>query len=219
MLWLPLLLVTGLGSSASPFPSTQSPGALAAVRTGDIVLHTSHSKQAVAIAWATKSVYTHTGIVVVENGKPYVYEAVSKVRKTPLDRWIARGDALKVLRHPDVAASPTKQARIARAARTHVGKPYDLSFSPGADRLYCSEYVHAVFARAGVDVGKVQHVRDLDVDNPIVKQLVDARWRAHPVCRANKSRTLADCWPRLLSMEIVTPASIADDDRLVDVTP
>src|SRR5688572_19272608 len=181
------------------------------VQTGDIVLHTSHTKQAIAVAWATKSIYTHTGVVVVENGKPYVYEAVSTVKKTPLEKWIARGDALAIKRYPNL--DDKQRAKIASAAKKHLGKRYDLSFAPGEDKLYCSEYVRAVFKGAGLDVGAVEQVRNLDVDNPIVKQLVQTRWKKHPVCRGQKS--MEDCWPRLLSMDIVTPASLARDDRLI----
>jgi len=62
-----------------------------AVRDGDLIFQTSRSSQSVAIQRATASPYSHMGLVLFRDGKPYVFEAVATVRFTPLDRWIARG--------------------------------------------------------------------------------------------------------------------------------
>ena len=55
---------------------------------GDIVFHTSRSAQSQAIQLATKSPYSHMGIVYLRDGKPFVLEAVQPVKLTPLDEWI-----------------------------------------------------------------------------------------------------------------------------------
>ena len=41
--------------------------------------------------WASKSLYSHVGIVEVSEGKKYVIEAIFKVSRTPLNKWIKRG--------------------------------------------------------------------------------------------------------------------------------
>jgi len=61
-------------------------------RDGDIVFHTSRSAQSLAIQLATKSPYSHMGIVYLRDGKPFVFEAVQPVKPTPLDEWTARGE-------------------------------------------------------------------------------------------------------------------------------
>lgn len=62
------------------------------LRDGDIIFHRSTSRQAVAIAAATHSDYTHVGLVFFDHGKPFVYEAVQPVKRTPLKEWITRGE-------------------------------------------------------------------------------------------------------------------------------
>ena len=80
---LMLLLATFLG-----------PCALAtSLRDGDIIFHTSRSAQSAAIQLATHSRYSHVGLILFRDGKPYVLEAVATVRYTPLDSWIARAMA------------------------------------------------------------------------------------------------------------------------------
>jgi uncharacterized protein YcnI len=64
----------------------------AALKDGDIVFHTSRSAQSLAVQRATGSRYSHMGVVLLRGGKPYVFEAVSTVRYTPLAQWTARGD-------------------------------------------------------------------------------------------------------------------------------
>jgi hypothetical protein len=40
--------------------------------------------------WASKSLYSHVGIIEEDGGKFYVIEAISKVSRTPLEKWITR---------------------------------------------------------------------------------------------------------------------------------
>ena len=42
-------------------------------QNGDIIFHISKSSQSKAIQIATKSPYSHVGIVYIKDGKPYVY--------------------------------------------------------------------------------------------------------------------------------------------------
>ena len=59
---------------------------------GDIIFQTSRSSQSKAIQLATKSKYSHMGIIYQTDGKYYVYEAVQPVKLTKLDDWIKRGE-------------------------------------------------------------------------------------------------------------------------------
>ena len=205
----------GAANGAANVAANVASNVAAIVKTGDIVLITSTSPQAKAIAAATRSPFTHTGVVVVEDGKPFVYEAAAKVQKTALASFLKRAKpgSLALRRVPDL--DDARAAKVVAAARAKLGTPYDLAFSTTNDALYCSEYVRVVFAAAGVDVGAVEHVRDLDVNAQPVRALIGARWKMHPVCKGDKS--LGACLPKLLASEIVTPASIANDTRLESI--
>lgn len=55
-------------------------------QTGDIVFQISRSSQSKVIQLATHSAYSHTGMVVIRNKKPYVFEAIGPVVYTPLQK-------------------------------------------------------------------------------------------------------------------------------------
>ena len=61
-------------------------------RDGDIIFQTSRSEQSIAIQKATRSQYSHMGIVFLRNGSPHVYEAIKTVQYTPLRKWVDRGE-------------------------------------------------------------------------------------------------------------------------------
>ena len=70
-------------------PSCQAQGI--ALRDGDIIFQTSQSSQSEAVQRATHSKYSHMGLILTREGKPFVFEAVNPVRFTPLKSWIQRG--------------------------------------------------------------------------------------------------------------------------------
>lgn len=61
------------------------------IKDGDIIFQTSKSEQSRPIQIATKSIYSHCGIIYKKGNDLYVYEAVGPVKLTPLKQWIARG--------------------------------------------------------------------------------------------------------------------------------
>ena len=62
------------------------------IRNGDIIFQTSKSSQSKAIQIATKSKYSHMGIIYKEGDNYFVYEAIQPVKLTPFKSWIARGE-------------------------------------------------------------------------------------------------------------------------------
>jgi hypothetical protein len=148
---------------------------------GDIIFHTSRSAQSRAIQQATHSKYSHMGIVFVRDGKPYVYEAIQTVRYTPLDQWVARGDGghyvAKRLQDAEHRLTPQAVARLRQAASRFQGKPYDLTFEWSDDRIYCSELVWKIYEQGlGVQVGRLQRLREFDLSNPIVQAKLQERY-------------------------------------------
>lgn len=101
-------------------------------QTGDIIFQISRSSQSKAIQLATHSDYSHTGMLVIRNKKPYVFEAVGPVKYTPLKQWIAHGEKGKyVVRRVEGGLSVEQQQKLAQTAKRYLGKPYD-SASRGA---------------------------------------------------------------------------------------
>ena len=60
------------------------------VREGDVIFQTSQSQQSPLIQIATRSKISHCGIIVMKNGKLYVFETLKTLIVTPLDKFIAR---------------------------------------------------------------------------------------------------------------------------------
>lgn len=151
------------------------------LREGDILFQTSRSRQSRAVQDATRSEWSHCGIVVRRDGKWMVFEAVQPVKATPLAEWIARGKAnrfaLKRLKESVRKLSPDDLARMESEGRRFSGKPYDALFGWGDDRIYCSELIWKIYHRAlGVEVGAAQKLAEFDLDAPSVKALMAKRY-------------------------------------------
>ena len=150
-------------------------------RNGDIVFQTSRSSQSLAIQLATKSPYSHMGIVYIREGEPLVFEAVQPVKLTPLRTWIERGErehfVAKRLRDADSRLTSETLQRMLAAGEQLSGKDYDLYFEWSDDRIYCSELVWKVFERgAGVRLGEQQTIADFDLSHPAVQAKVRERY-------------------------------------------
>ena len=150
-------------------------------RNGDIVFQTSRSSQSLAIQLATKSPYSHMGIVYVRDGEPLVFEAVQPVKLTPLRTCIERGErehfVAKRLRDADSRLTPETLQRMLAAGEQLTGKDYDLYFEWSDDRIYCSELVWKVFERgAGIRLGEQQTIADFDLSHPAVQAKVKERY-------------------------------------------
>ena len=181
-------------------------------QSADIIFQTSSSRQSYAIMWASKSLYSHVGVVEKVKGKLFVIEAISKVSRTPLEKWIARGRLGRFAIYRLKGISPEKAATIVDSAKTYLGRGYDLYFTSGNKEIYCSELVTLAYGKAGLDVGKWQKESELDVDNVIVRKLAKTRWRRHPVCKGVK--TFEACWKLLMDDKLITPESISRDAKL-----
>jgi len=167
----PLALIVALFLAANSTASTP-------LRDGDIIFHTSRSAQSAAIQRATHSPYSHMGVVLYRNGKPFVFEAIATVRYTPLADWIARGDSgrfvVRRLKRPLQAAEMKK---LRASANDYVGKPYDLYFEWSDARIYCSELVWKMYRDAlGVEIGALQKLSEFDLSDPTVKAKMRERY-------------------------------------------
>jgi uncharacterized protein YycO len=151
------------------------------LRDGDIIFHTSRSAQSAAIQRATHSPYSHMGVVLYRDGKPFVFEAIATVRYTPLASWTARGDGGRfVVKRLARALTSAEIRNLHASAKSYDGKPYDLYFEWSNERIYCSELVWKMYHEAlGIDVGKLQKLREFDLTDPLVKAKMRERYGAN----------------------------------------
>jgi hypothetical protein len=149
-------------------------------REGDILFQPSVSGQSLAIQIATRSRYSHCGIIMEKDGKLYVFEAIRNVSFTPPEDWIRRGVGgqyvLMRLKDPS-ALTPEVLAAMRKSGGEFVGKGYDIYFKWSDDALYCSELVWKIYKRgAGIELVPLRAVRDYNLDNEIVMKKVRERF-------------------------------------------
>ncbi len=174
-LLLPLLASLLSGRSAAPPVST------ARLRDGDVIFHASSSAQSQAIQLATKSRYSHCGLLFQRGSQWFVFEAVEPVKATPLAVWVARGQgghyAVRRLRDAATALTPAALQRMKTVTTQLVGKHYDLYFGWSDDRIYCSELIWKVYKSAlGRELGKLQQLKEFDLTHPAVQQKLRERY-------------------------------------------
>jgi len=148
------------------------------LRDGDLIFQTSRSGQSLAIQRATHSPWSHLGVVLMRDGKPYVFEASATVRYTPLAAWAARGEggaySVRRLKQP---LTTSQTAKLRAAAGKYAGRPYDLYFEWSDDRIYCSELVWKMYRDAlGMEIGARQALREFDLTDPAVKAKMRERY-------------------------------------------
>ena len=148
---------------------------------GDIIFHTSKSNQSKAVQAATRSPYSHMGIIYIKDKKPYVYEASRTVKVTELNEWINRGKnrkyIVKRLINSDVILTNDALNKMKEVGKLYEGKPYDLYFEWNDERIYCSELVWKIYKNAlGIEVGKIEHLKDFDLSSPEVKKKLKERY-------------------------------------------
>lgn len=175
-------------------------------RDGDIIFQTSQSRQSIAVQKATKSPYSHMGIVYVRDGRAVVFEGVGPVKSTPLGEWTARGKdgrfVVKRLKDAGKLLTTDTLKRMRNEGKKIEGKPYDSYFEWSDERIYCSELVWKVYQRgAGIELGKLQKMDDFDLSAPEVKDKIKERFGDKPP----------------LSEKVIAPVTIFDMPLLVTV--
>ncbi len=173
-------------------------------QTGDIIAHTSKSRQSKFISAITGSDYTHIGLVVYKEDQFLVLEAVEPVRYTELEDWTARGENGKYTVMRLVPRYSDRIGEVVREAEKNLGKHYDIDFNPSDQKMYCSELIaKAVQKGAGVNVGEWKAFEDIvgdKIKQPELKHEIISRWGKIPN-----------------GMKMITPGSIMESKELLKV--
>jgi uncharacterized protein YycO len=163
------------------FLSSVAYGGELPLREGDVVFQSFPSSQTEAIEVATKSRFSHVGMILKHHGQLMVYEAVGPVTFTKVNSWIARDRdkhvVVKRLKDADRVLTRQSLSRLEAVALRYQGRPYDFAFNWSDDKMYCSELVWKVFHRAlKVDLGSLRKMKDFDLSSPVVKRLLQERY-------------------------------------------
>jgi hypothetical protein len=178
-----VFLMAALGLAVLGVSAVRSTAATDSFRDGDIVFHVSRSAQSLAVQRATRSKYSHMGMVVHRDGKPHVLEAAVRVKYTPLHEFLERGEhghyVVKRLREADEVFSGGARGRLLSVASTFVGKPYDPTFEWSDERIYCSELIWKIYERSlGLRLGELKRLADFSLDDHAVKKKLHERYGA-----------------------------------------
>ena len=176
------------------------------IKEGDLIFQTSLSEQSKAIQLATKSKYSHCGLIYKEGNDFVVFEAVQPVKKTLLDKWIARGEngkyVIKRLKNAEQVLTPETLQKMKQVGNEFNGKNYDLTFEWSDDKIYCSELIWKIYQRAtNIEIGKLGKLSDFDLTNDVVKSKMKERY--------------GDKIPK--DELVISPAAIFDSDLLTTV--
>jgi Permuted papain-like amidase enzyme, YaeF/YiiX, C92 family len=134
-------------------------------REGDIVFQSLPRGDLVnAIEGITQSPFSHCGVVMKNtDGAWVVHESIGMVRETPLYLWIVRGRGARIDAWRTRDAALADPAKLLPALKHYAGRPYDYSYAPGDDKIYCSELVFLAYRDAtGVELGTWEKLGDLN---------------------------------------------------------
>jgi len=155
------LVLTGVAAVGS-IPARPGDPNIARWRSGDVLFlnGTSLRSRAVRLLQGYTTDYSHVGIVVVDEGVPFVIHADPAAGKVIKQRWDAvirsgqvSGGAVYRVRGADARAT----AAACAVARQHAREdaPFDNDFDlRTVDRLFCTELVWRAYRSAGVDLCK-----------------------------------------------------------------
>ncbi len=148
---------------------------------GDIIFQTSKSDQSKAIQIATKSKYSHMGIIYKMNDEVFVYEAIQPIMLTRLEDWIERGEkehyVVKRLKNSEEILTPEKLLKMEAVGKKYFAKDYDPYFEWSDSRIYCSELVWKIYKEAlDIEIGALEELGSFDLTNEAVQKKMKERY-------------------------------------------
>jgi permuted papain-like amidase YaeF/Yiix C92 family enzyme len=141
------------------------------LREGDIVFRRGNAKVLFGyfpfsrfIANCSGSKYSHTGVVAIENGEPFIYDTTkASVRRQPFYIWTldnAGPFGLKRLKPDYRSHIPDVMAFCHKVFEEQV--PFDYGLDPGDDELYCVEMTEKAFRAAGLALSEPVRLGDME---------------------------------------------------------
>jgi hypothetical protein len=152
-----------------------------AINDGDIIFQSSQSAQCEAVRIATNSKFSHCGIIYIDNGKRYVYEAVQPVKITALEDWITHGKdnsyVIKRLKKEKSVLTPFILKKMKDYGKQFENKDYDLYFEWTDNKIYCSELVWKIYKNgANIELCKLESLKNFNLKDEKVKSVLKQRY-------------------------------------------
>ncbi|NWK54283.1 YiiX family permuted papain-like enzyme [Verrucomicrobiaceae bacterium N1E253] len=177
------------------------------LQDGDIVFQSSNDVQSKAVKAATRSQWSHVGLVFFHNGKPWVLEAVQPVKTTPLADFIARSPkSFHAMRLKDAAQHINRKSsqKARQYAQRQLGKNYDPYFKWSEDQMYCSELVWKIYKYAtGIELCKTRPMSSYNFHHPDVQPIIKQRYGSISQLPLNEA--------------MVAPSDLAESPLLMEV--
>lgn len=182
ILFISLATLTGLyscGKNNSDNGSAKKQGK-EALKDGDIIFQTSQSAQCEAVRIATRSKFSHCGMIFKKDDNVFVIEAVQPVKITPFDEWIRHGknNCYLVKRLKDtLQLNNDKMVKMRLVGTQFLDKDYDLYFEWSDDKIYCSELVWKIYKEgAGIELCKQETLQSFNLKDKAVQAILRQRY-------------------------------------------
>ncbi|HRC85345.1 MAG TPA: YiiX/YebB-like N1pC/P60 family cysteine hydrolase [Thermoanaerobaculia bacterium] len=176
------------------------------LQDGDVVFQSWQSAEGRILDRAAPSRFNQVGLVLLENGLPFVLDAAGPVRLIPFAEWAVRGRyrhfVVKRLRDADRRLTPEALARLKAASKDTLGRPYDPAFDDSDSAYYGAELVWKLYQRAfGLELGQPLKLRELKLGGARVRQ------------------ALAEHYGVVLPLDqpVITPGGVFDSELLAEV--
>ena len=175
-----LISFAGLYSCAKKDNTTYKKQGIESLKDGDIIFQTSQSVQCEAVRIATRSKFSHCGIIFTRDTKKFVLEAVQPVKITPFEEWIKHGknNCYLVKRLKDtLLLNNQKMVNMKHIGTQFINKDYDLYFEWSDDKIYCSELVWKIYKEgAGIELCKQETLKSFNLKNSKVQEILKQRY-------------------------------------------
>lgn len=152
--WVAACLLVAVSSRAAEYEPEE----------GDIVFQSMPRVPLVdAIEGVTGSPWSHCGIVLRAEAGWAVLEAVGPVKITPFASWVTQARDDRFVAYRLVERPQDRIAAFIAAARTYLGRPYDIRYEMDDAKIYCSELVQKAFKHAtGRALGKPRRLGEMN---------------------------------------------------------
>lgn len=184
-------------------------------QNGDLVFQTATSFPNKMILDASASPLTNVGVVAVsaDNVPTVITTGPKEVEEVSTRDFVSRGDQRGIAVYRLRNLTPELAAQVVEAARSEVGKPYDVFFDKGADNIYAAELVRIAFGKIGLLLGQTVKLQKLAKGQPGFESMFVQQWSGLNACTSH-SYDQEQCWAYVLRQYVVTPAAIAADEHV-----
>ncbi|KZL21332.1 hypothetical protein PsAD2_00623 [Pseudovibrio axinellae] len=169
-----------------------------------------------AVANAMNSPYAHVGILRLTGGGPVVLDTKPSLWEILLETFLNKTQSHRYAIYEVRGLSETNAYIPPRLANEYLHTPNDYFWRSGSSELSGAELVNLTYKAVGFDLGTPIKINEIGIHGKALYEWLKGRWKDHPDCNT-PNLSLDDCWQHFKQQKVITPASIAADQRLVCV--